>query len=124
MPRISSAVIVRYTLTLLFLWFGTQQLIDPSAWIGFLPEWVGYIPVPAETFVRLNGLMEVVFALLLGIGAYTRIAAAILGLHLLGIAISVGNATGVRDAALALCTLSIALNQPDERTLDARTKKD
>lgn len=117
----TSAATIRYSLVLLFLWFGVQQLIDAPTWVGFLPEWTGYIPVPGELFVQLNGWMEVVFAVLLMLGVFTRVVAAVLGVHLLFIAVSVGGAIGVRDAVLGLVTIALALSPVDGWTLDART---
>jgi hypothetical protein len=42
---------------------------------------------------------------------------------LIGIAITAGGAIGVRDAVLAAMGISLALSQPDEWTLDAKTIK-
>jgi uncharacterized membrane protein YphA (DoxX/SURF4 family) len=121
MQHLPSAI-VRYSLTLMFLWFGVQQVVESSAWIGFLPTWTSALPLSAEQFVQINGLLEIVLAFLLGVGIYTRFAAIVLGLHLLGIAISVGDAIGVRDAALAMCTLALAVGAPDIYTLDVQRK--
>ena len=122
MEKIPS-LIIRYTACFLFLWFGTQQLNDPNSWVVFLPEWTGYFPIPPEMLIQLNGWMEVILALMLGIGLYTRFAALVLSLHLMGIAASVGQATGVRDATLALFTLSLIFTKPDALTIDHRFQK-
>lgn len=117
-----SILLVRYSLVALFLWFGIMQLFDPQAWLTYLPEWTGYIPINPATFIQLNGLFEVILAVALFIGIFTRVAAGLLGLHLLGIAISVAGegsvALGVRDGVLALCTLSLMVGKPDPWTLD------
>jgi len=102
-----------------FLWFGLMQLTDASTWIGFLPEWLGYIPVSSEVIVQVNGWLEIVLAIAMLSGVWTRVAATILGTHLMGIAIMVGGATGVRDAGLALATLSLVLANVDSWTLDS-----
>lgn len=120
---LSSRVLLRWSWSLLFLWFGTQQLLHPGDWIGFLPEWTGYFPVPAEMLIQLNGWSEVVLAVALALGCFTRIVSAVLALHLLGIAVTVQGATGVRDAALGMVGISLALSEPDAWTLDYRTKK-
>lgn len=112
--------LIRFTIVALFLWFGSQQLIDAASWTAFLPGWVGYFPIPAETIIQWNGLFEVIGALMLAVGAYVRIVAALLGLHLMGIAASVGGAIGVRDAALAVCTLALVIAPTDEWSIDAR----
>lgn len=118
-----SAVLIRYALTGLFLWFGFRQLINPEAWTGFLPEWTGYLPMPAEMMIQLNGWLEIVAAVMMGLGIWTRLAAGVLGIHLIGIAASVGSAIGVRDAVLGLCTLAITLSSPDHWTLDYTLKQ-
>lgn len=120
---LSPVLVVRMSAVLLFLWFGVQQLVAPGAWVDFLPAWTGYFPIPGEMLVQLNGLMEVILAVLLALGVSTRLVAAVLGVHLLPIAITVGGAIGVRDAALAVMTLSLCVGMPDAWTMDARAKK-
>ena len=119
MSKLSSAII-RWSLSALFLWFGTQQLLHPAAWTVFLPEWTGYLPVPAEMFIRLNGWMEVVLGASMAAGIFVRLAAAVLGAHLCVIALSVGGAIGARDLALGIVTLALALSKPDAWSLDSR----
>lgn len=115
-----SAIIIRWSLAGLYLWFGTQQLLHPSQWTDLLPVWTGYLPVPGEMFISLNGWMEVVLGGALFLGLYARIAALILGAHLVVIALSVGGSIGVRDFVLALTTLALALSAPDAWTLDTK----
>lgn len=119
MSKLSSAII-RLSLAALFLWFGFQQLLHPDAWTVYLPQWTGYLPVPGVMLVRLNGWMEIVLGTAMAAGLFVRIASAVLGAHLLLIAISVGGAVGARDFALAASTLALALSAPDAWTLDRR----
>jgi uncharacterized membrane protein YphA (DoxX/SURF4 family) len=116
----NSTLIIRFSLVGLFMWFGVMQVIDQSEWTAFLPVWTERLPISAEMFVMLNGLFEVVFAALLALGFMTRWVALFLGLHLLGIALSVGGALGVRDAALAFTSIAFFFSEPDVLTLDAR----
>ena len=120
---LASRIILRWSWALLFVWFGTQQLLYPSQWTTFLPMWTGYFPIPAEMLIQLNGWSELCLAALLLLGVFTRITATILALHLAGIAATVGGAIGVRDAALAAVGVSLALGEPDEWTLDKKFKK-
>lgn len=115
-----SAVIIRLSLAALFLWFGFQQLLHPDAWTVYLPQWTGYLPVPGVMLVRLNGWMEIVLGTAMAAGLFVRIASAVLGAHLLLIALSVGGAVGARDLALAATTLALALSAPDAWTLDRK----
>lgn len=100
--------LLRYAIGAVFFWFGFSQMLDAASWTGFLPGWVSSLPISQTTFVLFNGIFEVVFALLLVVGVYTRWAALLLSLHLFGIAFSLGyNDVAIRDLGLALATLTI-----------------
>lgn len=118
-----SLILLRFAWVGLFAWFGTEQLLHPEIWAVNLPEWTGYLPMPAETLVQLNGWIEIILAIALLIGLHTRLVAVLLSLHLLTIALEMGGAIGMRDLTLALMGLAIALNPPDYWTLDAKFKK-
>lgn len=121
---LASRVTLRWSLALLFVWFGTQQLLHPAQWVSYLPEWTGYLPMPSEMFVQLNGWLEICLATLLAIGVYTRFSAGLLGLHLAGIAVTAGGAVGVRDATLAAACISVVLGGADQWSLDASFAKE
>ena len=88
--KTAPAASIRYAMALTFLWFGIRQLQVPADFVGFLPEWVGGLPMSQETFVKFNGWFEIIFATFLAIGFETRIAAFLLGLHLMGIVSDAG----------------------------------
>ncbi|MDD5318322.1 MAG: DoxX family membrane protein [Candidatus Pacebacteria bacterium] len=116
-----SHILLRISMSLVFLWFGFQQLASPTDWIGFLPTWTVSLPISQIGFVYLNGWFEVVAGLFLLAGFYTRAAALLLGLHLLGIAYTIGyGAIAVRDVGLALATLSVFLYGRDKWSLDKK----
>ncbi len=117
---LAGQAVLRYSFALLFFWFGFAQLTDATSWVIYLPEWTGYFPIPGEMLVQINGLLEVCCAFLITLGIYTRVVAGFLALHLFGIAVSVGGATGVRDAALGVMGVALALQTPDALTLDAK----
>ena len=120
-----SPVVLRTGLVLLFLWFGLSQIMNPGDWVAWVPQWTESLGLSAATVVLLNGLFEVVLGVLLAIGFYTRIAALLLSLHLLFIAYEIGyNDIGVRDFALAVATLSLALSTPDQFTLDKKLSRE
>lgn len=88
-------------------------------WIGFLPIWTGYLPIPGAMLVQLNGWFEIMAAVCLCLGLYTRVVAALLALHLFGIAVSAGGAIGIRDAVLAMMGIALATSaDEDPWTLD------
>jgi uncharacterized membrane protein YphA (DoxX/SURF4 family) len=100
--------ILRVGIALVFLWFGSQQLLHSVEWTGWLPSWTQNLPVSRTTFVFMNGIFEVIFGTLLFLGLFTRLSSLLLGLHLLAIAFTIGyNDVGVRDFGLAIATLSI-----------------
>jgi uncharacterized membrane protein YphA (DoxX/SURF4 family) len=115
-------IVLRLGLVALFLWFGVSQLLNPNDWLAWLPQWTSTV-APFNTLspldiVRLNGGFEVVFGLLLLLGLWTRWVALILSLHLFFIAYEVGyNDIGVRDFALGVCTLALAIFGPDKFSL-------
>ncbi|MBS3094824.1 DoxX family protein [Candidatus Pacearchaeota archaeon] len=111
-------VILRISLSLVFLFFGISQIYNPASWTGFVPSFVSSIITPG-TAILINGFVEIFFGLLLIFGLYTRFSSLILGLHLFGIAFSIGfNPLGIRDFGLALATLSIFFSEPDKLCLD------
>lgn len=114
-------LVLRIGMALVMFWFGSQQLMNPSAWTGFLPGWVGSLPLSDITFIQLNGLFEVVASALLVIGFQMQIVAAVLAVHLAGVVMSVGyTATGVRDFGLVVALAALTILGPDVWTFDAR----
>lgn len=108
-----SPVILRIGIALVFLWFGISQLTDPASWTSYVPLAVSQIVHPAIV-VFINGVFEIICGLLLISGLFTRVAAILLGLHLIGIIVGVGyNEIGVRDFGLMLAAFAIALSGPD-----------
>lgn len=114
-------VVLRIGIAILFLWFGFAQVSSPLDWTTFLPKWVSMIPISSINFVYLNAGFEIIFGFLLLLGLFTRVSALLLGLHLLGIAFSLGyNALGVRDFVLAIATLSVFMRGADFLCWDRR----
>ena len=116
----SAPIILRIGLSLVFLWFGSQQLLHASMWVGLIPEWVlSLSQLSAATWVLFNGAFEIVFGLCLLAGYFTRITALLLAFHLLGIIFTVGyNDIGVRDFGLSMAAISIFLYGNDSWCLD------
>lgn len=116
---------LRVGVSLIFIWFGMQQLTHPSSWTSFIPDFlVSWTGISVWTFVALNGAFEVVFAFCLIAGFYTRISALHLALHMLVITIVVGyNATGVRDFGVFLASMAVFANGIDKYCLDRVMEK-
>lgn len=118
--KCSAPTVVRVALSIVFLWFGSQQLLHTSMWTSLIPqEAMSLSGMSAELLVHLNGSFEIVFGLCMLLGFFTRISALLLGLHLLGIMFTIGyNSVGVRDFGLSFATLSTFLYGPDCWSLD------
>lgn len=115
--------ILRFSWVLLFVWFGTQQLLQPDIWTGFLPEWTKSLPISAEMFVQINGLTEIVAAVFLLTGTFTKLVCVFFSAHLFGIAISAGGDIGARDAILAMIGIALLFLPADPWTIDGWYKR-
>ena len=136
-----STDILRIALSIVFLWFGINQLISPESFLGYVPQWLyaqepqmmmhGFmrfmqaVPNFVYIIILLNGIFETIFGALLLLGYFTRIAAFLLALHLFGISFSLGyNDVAVRDFGLAAATLSLVFSGAGEFSLDSKFRKD
>lgn len=114
--------VIRVGLAGVLLWFGSQQLLHISYWIGYVPEYaVSLSGLNPTTIVLFNGSAEVAFGVMLLLGLFTRISALVMGIHLALIALSLGvNEIGVRDWGLVAALFGIALAGPGEFSIDRR----
>ncbi|MEK6897897.1 MAG: DoxX family membrane protein [Nanoarchaeota archaeon] len=116
-------VLLRISLSLVFLWFGANQIYSPANWESFVPSFLSSM-IQAKTIIFINGSFEILFGLMMLSGFYLRISAFLLSLHLMGIAISLGyNAIAIRDFGLSLATLSVSIMGSDKFCLDEKFKE-
>lgn len=103
--------IARIGLAGVLLWFGTQQFIDPLYWSGYAPAWASsLLPLSLTGTVYMNAALEVLCGALILLGLFTRVAAFVMGIHLVFIAISLGHTEiAVRDWGLSFALFGIAL---------------
>ena len=100
--------VLRVGIGIVFIWFGFQQIADPSYWVSYLPLFTENLPIRQTILIYLNGTFELIFGTLLITAIYARIVAFFLALHLLGIILTVGyNEIGVRDFGLLISLVSI-----------------
>jgi len=112
---------LRISLSLVFLWFGFNQLFDTDSWIGYLPQWGYNLPIVPELLIQINGAVEIVLGTLLLLGLFTRLTALILTIHLLGISFNLGyNDVAIRDVGLSLATFAVFLHGKDRWSLDKK----
>ncbi|OHA94027.1 MAG: hypothetical protein A3E02_02045 [Candidatus Zambryskibacteria bacterium RIFCSPHIGHO2_12_FULL_38_34] len=119
-PKTYSLALPRMGMSMVFLWFGFQQLKHANEWIGFIPQIIlKYSPINATSIIHFNGAFEVVFALALFFGICTRLSALLLGLHLAHITSTLGfNSISVRDFGVVMGSLFVVLYGPDELCID------
>ena len=121
--NIANAVL-RISMSLVFLYFGFSQVLNPDMWTGYVPEILTGSILTSNNIVMMNGIIELILGIYLITGIYTRVSSLILSVHLLFITLSIGmTPVGVRDFGLAVATLVIFLNGPDIFTLDSLFKK-
>ena len=108
--------VLRYGLSVVFLWFSFEQFLHNQTWTAYIPDSiVAMTHLSANVLVFCNAVFELVFGLMLVFGVQVRLAALLLALHLFDIMYVVGyGEIGVRDFGLALATLVIFMNGPDE----------
>ncbi len=105
-----SQIVLRVGIGLVIIWFGLQQVTNPSGWTAYLPSFVKSLPLSEISFVYLNGYFEIIFGVLMIAGFYLRIVALLLAIHMAGIVFSVGyNEIGVRDFGIFIALVSIFL---------------
>jgi len=117
-------IVVRIAISLVFLWFGLSQLITPQAFYGYIPAWDIISGFQVGTLVLINGIIDTILGVALLVGIFTRVAALVACLHLVGIILGLGyNDVAVRDFGLLLVTFSIFLHGTDSYCLDTKIFK-
>ena len=112
--------VLRAGLALIFLYFGIDKFVNPLMWIPWIPKFVlKSVALSDFTLIYLQGVILCVLGVFLLLGLFTRIAAGISAFVMLIIVIAVGfNDLGVRDSALGVMALSLALAKKHVFSLD------
>jgi len=131
-----SITIIRLGISLVLLWFGIHQLINPESFLGYVPDFLYQhssemmhehslqmmhnIEKPSVHFLVMgNGVIETIVGLLLLLGFYTRIIALITFFHLFSIALSLGyNDLMIRDLGLSVMVLSLVFSGAGPLSVD------
>jgi len=118
-----SKFLLRLAISLVFIWFGINQLGNIENFLSYLPNFI-LTSNFTNIIVIFNGVFELIFGILLLIGLFTRFTALILSINLLTIAIGLGyNDIFIRDLGLTLATFSIFLGGTDKWCLDKKINK-
>ncbi|MFT4310593.1 MAG: DoxX family protein [Candidatus Woesearchaeota archaeon] len=118
--------LLRISMALVFLYFGTQQLINTDEFVYYLPLFLQESSY-ATTLIIANGIFEVIAGTLLLLGLFIRPVAFLLAGHLALITIEMymaGSAhTAVRDVGLTLATFAVFLWGSDVWSLEEKLWK-
>lgn len=117
-------VVVRIGVGFVFFVFGLWQIINPSGWFGYVPNFILALGFNPLTILLLNGIFDTIVGLSLLSGLYLRVFAGLGVLHLLFTSITLGfNDVAVRDFGLMIVLIAVFLNGKDEFCLDRKFKK-
>ena len=122
-----ATVSIRLGLGVVFGWFGVDKFIHPEAWFKWVPAWVsGIAPVPPNMMMYAQGGLEVLIALFLVLGLFTRVIAVIASVLLAGIILSSGGIHDItiRDLGLFSAALSLAFSGASVFSIDRLRKGD
>ena len=115
-----STLFLRIALGVFFLWFGIDKVLTPSNWLGWIPDSIfPVLPFEVAKFILLEGIIEIIVGVLLTIGLFTRVAAAVSSLQMMLIIIFIGfNEATIRDIGLLGGTISLLITGSPALSLD------
>jgi len=101
--------LLRAGLAIVFLYAGIASLVDPVSWTGYIPPWFREI-IPAETFLFLHSVGEIILALWLLSGKRAYEAAIVSALAITAIIIFNLNLLDIvfRDVAILIMATALA----------------
>ncbi|MEK6860422.1 MAG: DoxX family protein [Nanoarchaeota archaeon] len=104
-----SNLFIRIGIGFVFFYFGIDKFFHTQAWMNWIPPKLTFIlPISAQTFTYILGVIEMVIGLFVFIGFFTRIFATIASVILLAIIVSIGfNEVAARDITILITTISL-----------------
>ncbi len=113
-----STLILRIGLGIVFLWFGVTSILQPEIWSSLVPS---LIPISGNTVIIIMAIFQVLMAILLIIGLFTRLASLLLAISMIPIIMSLGyNDIAVRDLGIFTALLSLSLSENKKLSLDSK----
>lgn len=107
LPQLSIERVLGIGLGFTFLYAGVSSLIDPTAWIGYLPNWTSAL-APAETLILIHGVFQTVVGLALVLNFALRATAAIAAADLAAIILFYGiDLVTFRDVGLFIMAAAL-----------------
>lgn len=99
MKKITPELALRIGLAGVFVYAGINSLLNPTAWIGYIPQWINNVPLFSELveglqfrelFLKIHGAFEILLAVALLIGFWKRITSILAFLSMAGILVFYG----------------------------------
>ena len=109
-------LLIRLGLAFVFIYFGIDKFFNPDIWGSYVPStFANLLPFNLNTFMYLNGIFEIIIAILLFPQKTRRSAALLSVLFLVGIIISLPwSEISVRDVGLLFMALALFFEKPKE----------
>jgi uncharacterized membrane protein YphA (DoxX/SURF4 family) len=127
-PHAAAALALRLGVAFVFLRFGIQKSVDGHAWTILVPAaftapLTAATGVPDVAWLRLLGYVEVLVGLHVALGLWTRAAAGVAVIVLVGAVIAMGTSgIGTRDVGLLGAAAAIVIQGAGRYGLDARLR--
>ena len=118
-------IFLRIGVGVVFFLFGIDKFFHVQNWIAYLPTWImPFLPVSAELFMYIQGVIEALLGFFLIIGFCSRTSGFVCAIMLLVITISMGyNEISIRDFGLFLGALALSLREQMKWSIDGWMKK-
>lgn len=111
--------LLRVAIAFPMLWAGISGLRNPSAWIGFVPDFIDTF-LTKQAFLVIDSWLLIVWAVLLLLGPYRWFFAAMAMLHLAGILMFAGiDDITFRDVGLLLVAIVLFVREYESRHLSS-----
>ena len=112
------SLILRLGLGTTLLWFGITSILEPNVWSSLVPS---FSPIQPTNVVIMMAIFQMIIAIFIIIGSFTRLAALLMALSLIPIIISLGyNDVAVRDFAILMAAISLAMSGSKKLSLDSK----
>jgi len=117
-------ILVRYGTGIVFFLFGLSQITTQENWLAWFPSWIESFGVELTTVILITGIFNLIIGGLLLLGLFTRLAALLGILHLVGVITTIGyNDIAIRDFGLLLALIGVLFYGADKWCLDLKWRR-
>lgn len=114
----ASVFILRVSLSIVFLWFGVDKLLNPEVWFMWVPQSLqSLVESNLYAFMYMLGALEVSIGITLLLGFFVRVAAITASVLLTLIILTSGVAPVVRDIGLLGISVYLAMSKKNVKPI-------